>query len=378
MDRTTSDKEKAVRTDGGLYERMTRGAPLAVLLAAGLFVAYQLFWPLLPILQLIIIAMLLGLVLRVAVNKLKQLGAPPWLAVIIMLVGLGAFSALVALVMIPNLVREIQTLINDVPSYLESLRNLLQGIPYVPDLGELLDRLQSYLSQFLSQLTSWLPSFVSSLVWVLGGIVAAVFLAIYMAASPGPLVSGSLRLVPKDRREVAEEFIEILGERLRGWILGTLLVSLFVGVGAGLGLWSLGVPLALTFGVIAGVLNIVPYLGSTLGALLPALVALTISPVKALLVVLLFIILNQIEGNILQPNIMGRQVHAHPAMILISLLVLGVLLGPIVGALLAVPAAVFVGVLIEELTSKSPSLGDGEESEDEPEDKNAPDDSRAR
>lgn len=142
--------------------------------------------------------------------------------------------------------------------------------------------------------------------------------------------------------------------------MGTLLVSVFVSVGAGLGLWFLEVPLPLTLGVLAGVLNIVPYLGSTVGALLPALVALTISPVKALLVVRLFIILNQIEGNVLQPQVMGRQIDAHPATILVSLLVLGALLDQIVGALLAVPTAVFAGVLMNQLTSKKPFLGEEE------------------
>ena len=86
-------------------------------------------------------------------------------------------------------------------------------------------------------------------------------------------------------------------DRLRGWIVGTVIVSLFVGISGGVGLWIIGVPLYISIGLIRGMLNVVPYLGSTVGALLPALVALTISPIKALLVV----VLNQAEGYILQP-----------------------------------------------------------------------------
>ncbi len=339
--------------EGAWYKRLTRGAPLAVLLAAGLFVFYQLFPTLLPILELIVIAMLLALVFRTAVNRLEKLGAPPWLAVAILVAGVGAFGALLGLVVVPNLVREVQILINDAPSYLESLKNLIEGLPFAPDLSQIADRLQN----FVWQLTGQLPSLVTSLGWVLGGLVATVFLAVYMAASPGALIAGFLRLVPKDRRGGVRQFLDVLGERLRGWIVGTIIVSLFVGGGAGLGLWILGVPLPFTFGVLAGVLNVVPYLGTSVGALLPALVALTISPVKALLVVVLFTILNQIEGNVLQPLVMGREIRAHPAMILVSLLVLGVLLNPIIGALLAVPTAVFVGTLIDQLTAKEPPLG---------------------
>jgi predicted PurR-regulated permease PerM len=111
-----------------------------------------------------------------------------------------------------------------------------------------------------------------------------------------------------------------------------------------------GLPLPVTFGLLASVLNVVPYLGSTVGTLLPALVALTISPVKALLVVALFVILTQVEGNLLQPVVMERQASPHPAIVLIPLLILGMLLG-LVGVLLAVPAAVLSTTVLDKLSS---------------------------
>ena len=340
-------------------ERLTQGAPLAVLLAAGLFVGYQWFTILLPILQLIVLSMLLAVVLRTIVNGLERLGAPPWLAVAILLAGVGALGALIMFVLVPNVVREVQILINNGPSYLEALRSVLQSLPFIPDLSQITDRLQS----LLSQLTSQLPSLAANLASLLAELVAAVFLALYMATTPHALVSGTLRLVPEDRREPAREFVDTLGRRLQGWIIGTVLVALFIGTGAGLGLWVLGVPLPLTFGIIAGLLNVIPFLGSVVGGLLPALVALTISPTKALLVVALFIVLNQIEGNVLQPLIMGREVRLNPTTILISFLVLGTLLGYIIGALLAVPTAVFAGTLMDELTSREPSAEDKGSSE---------------
>ncbi len=131
-----------------------------------------------------------------------------------------------------------------------------------------------------------------------------------------------------------------------------MLVACFVGVMGGLGLWVLGIPLPLTFGILAGILNIIPLFGSILGGVLPTLLALTISPVKALAVVALFMVINQIEGNFLQPQIMGRRIHVPPAMILVSILVLGTLLGPIIGTLLAIPAAVVVVALVDHLTKK--------------------------
>lgn len=96
--------------------------------------------------------------------------------------------------------------------------------------------------------------------------------------------------------------------------------------------------------------------GSGVGTLGPGCpLALTISPTKALWVVALFVNLNQIEGNLLQPWIMGRQIRVPPAMILVSILVLGTLLGPIIGSLLAIPAAVLVVTLVDHLTTNGSS-----------------------
>ena len=332
--------------EGAWYERLARGAPLAVFVAAGLFVAYKL----LPILELVAIAMLIALILRTIVKGLEKRGAPTWLAVTTLVGVIMAFGAFLWLVVVPRVVREAQILISRAPEYLNSLERLASRVTFVPDLSQIVDRLQD----LLSQLTGSLPSLITSLASLAGAVVAILFLAIYLAARPGPLISGILRLAPREKRAAVRELIHTIEIRLRGWIAGTAIVSLFVGGGGGLGLWVLGVPLPLTFGLLAGVLNVVPYLGSTLGALLPALVALTISPVKALLVVVLFVALNQVEGNFLQPMVMGRTVQLHQATILIAFLAFGTLLG-IVGVLVAVPGAVVLATLMDVLSSEEPS-----------------------
>lgn len=348
---------KTAQGGRGISGRMTHGAPLAVLLAAGLFVVYRLFPILLPVLELIALAMLLSLILRTVVNGLENLGAPPWLAVVLMLTGLGAFLALLWLVVIPNVVREVQILISQLPQIVGSLERFARDLPVLPDPSQLAQRAQDLFSKYANPI----PSVLMSAATFIASVVVTIFLAVYLATNPGAYVSGLLRLVPRGRREGVREFIGHLGERLRGWIVGLILVATFVGTAGGVGLWLLGVPLALTFGIIAGFLNIIPYLGSILGGLLPALVALTVSPTKALLVVVLFVVINQVEGNFLQPVVMGRQIGVPEAMILISILILGVLLGPIIGALLAAPVAVLVAVLVDELTEREPSPDDHED-----------------
>ncbi len=334
--------EPEYRNESAWYERLTNGAPLSVLVAAGLFILYRL----LPVLELVAVAMLVALVLRTIVSGMERARMPTWMAGTALLIGLGAFVALLWLVVIPHVVQEARLLTAALPTYANALADLTDKIGLVPDRSELAGRLRD----LFSRLAGTLPSLATSLATLTGAIVAVLFMALYMSVDPGPLISGALRLVPRERRARAREVLRLIGIRLRGWIVGTTIVSLFIGGGGGLGLWILGAPLPIAFGLLAGVLNVVPYLGSTVGALLPALLALTISPIKALSVIVLFVILNQVEGNLLQPLVMGREVQLHPALVIFSFLIMGALLG-MVGLLLAVPAAVVVKTLVEELSS---------------------------
>jgi predicted PurR-regulated permease PerM len=202
-----------------------------VLLAVGLLIAYEA----LPALELIAVAMLIALVLRTAVQGLEKLGAGPWLSAIILL---GAFGAFVGLVVVPNLVREAQTLTSQAPQYINSLADLARSVSFIPDPSQLTDRLQN----LFSQLVGSLPSLATSIATLAGGVVATLFLALYMSVNPDPLVSGVLRLAPGDKRGEVEGFIRALEVRLRGWIVGMIIVALFIGGGGAWGSGSSGSP----------------------------------------------------------------------------------------------------------------------------------------
>ena len=335
-------------------ERLSHGAPLAAIILVVSAVSLLLIYELRPILELIAVAMLLALVLRTIVRGLDRARFPIWLSVIVLLLILGGLVALVWLVMIPRLLVEFRQLTSSGFGSLDSVAKLVNGLPLISSNAS---NLSQKLSGFVSGMTNSLPSIFYRAGEAIISLIAVVFLALYFAARPGTYIFGILRLVPRDRRPGVSEFIERIGTRLRGWIVGVGLVATFVGVGAGLGLWLLGVPLPLTFGLIAGVLNVIPFAGSIVGGALPVLLALTISPTKAIEVFFLYLILNQAEAHILQPQIMGREVKISTAMVIVAFLVLGSLLGPIIGAFLAVPATVVISVVMDELVEKKPSLG---------------------
>src|SRR5690606_15715576 len=134
-----------------------------------------------------------------------------------------------------------------------------------------------------------------------------------------------------------------VGGYLRGQLLITALLGLFIWIG----LTIIGVPLATAIAFIAAVFNLVPYLGPVVGALPAVLLGLTVSPLTSLLAIGVFVIANQIEGNLLSPLVLSRSTNLHPLTVLIVIMA-GLGMFGLVGALLAVPTAAFAKVILDD------------------------------
>lgn len=331
------------------WGQLTRGAPLAVFVAAGLYIIYRL----LPVLELVALAALVAIIFRTTLRWFQNLVKVTWLAVLILVGIVVAFMLFLSLVVIPSLFQEAQTLSLALPDYLNSLirlsRRLHNNTSFIPDLSQGLEQLKSVLNRILSFLPALLRNTIDASIETL----ATLILALYMAYNPNSLIKGMLRLAPRQEHWRIKKLLQSIQVRLEGWIFGTGLGMLIIGGGAAIGLWILGIPLALSFGILAGVLEVIPYFGSIVGTLLPALVALTISPVKALFVIVFFLVLNQVDVHLIQPVVMGQRVHLHPVVVILAFLCLGKLLG-FVGLIIAVPAAAILMTIIDELAPKEP------------------------
>jgi predicted PurR-regulated permease PerM len=325
------------------WSRLTRGAPLAVMLVALLYILYQL----LPVLELIVIAALIALVLLTLLRFLQRLVKSQDVSVLLLIGLIIGFGVLLTTVVIPNVTSEVQNLLTTLPSYLNRLtgdvEQLRRKFTFIPDISLSLIQLRN----FINQLLGGVPIFLGQAFNFTLELVATVILALYMAYDPKSLVNGILRLVPRRHHQRFTRVLKACQVRLRGWIFGTGIAMIFLGTGAALGLWILGVPSAFAFGIIAGLFEIIPYFGSIVGTFLPALVALSISPIKLVFVLILFLVLNQIDAHIVQPLVMGQQVNIHPVMVIVTFLIMGKLFG-LIGVLLAVPAAAIIVTLIDE------------------------------
>lgn len=184
---------------------------------------------------------------------------------------------------------------------------------------------------------------VSSLLGAIGGLVLVLFIAMYVAAEPGLYKAGILHLVPHRSRDRAKEVVDTLAVTLRQWLVARLIAMVLIGALTGGALALLNVRGAAALGVLAGLLEFVPFFGPIVSAI-PALgIALLDSPQKALYVLILYLVMQQLEGNVITPLLLERRLDIPPVLTVVTVAALGVVFG-VIGMLIAEPllAAVLV------------------------------------
>ena len=191
---------------------------------------------------------------------------------------------------------------------------------------------------------------------VLAAIVIIVFTAVYLAITPDLYCRGLIRLLAIDYRERGWQVLRELGQALRLWLLGRVIDMIVVIVLTFAGLTLLDMPLAFLLALIAGLLNFIPYIGAVVGAVPAVIVAFGQGPMQALWVVLLFTVIQTIEGYLLVPFIQQRTVQLPPALLIFSQTVFGTLFG-LLGLLLA-PALMVVIMLLVQAIYLHDVLGD--------------------
>jgi predicted PurR-regulated permease PerM len=171
---------------------------------------------------------------------------------------------------------------------------------------------------------------------------------LYLAADPRLYTSGLLSLVPSKRRPRVREVLTQLGSTLRRWLVGRLVLMVVNAALTWLGLSLLGVPLALTLGLLAGLLNFVPNVGPVVAGVPAVLIALTQSPEQALYVLLLYVVLQSVDGYVFTPLVQKRTVELPPALTITAQVLFGVLLGA-AGVVLATPLTAAALVIVRML-----------------------------
>ncbi len=280
------------------------------------------------------------------VSKLTGL-RPVWSLVLSLLL-LAGLLALGAALLAPRLVEQFTELGHRLPAAFDTLQQRVQQSPlrsYLPQSKPLSSQLEGSIGKIAANFAALFKVSVGAVT----GFFVILFLGIYLAAAPQAYVGGLVRLFPLGRRPRAREVLDKVGATLGHWLLGQMVSMVVVGTLIAVGLTALGVPLGLALGVIAGLLNFVPIVGSLLSALPAVLLAFLVSPVHPLYVVGLYVLVNAgIESHIIVPLVQRYAVKLPPAVAVVALYLMAELFG-FLGILLAIPAAATVLVLVKSL-----------------------------
>ncbi|MHB1223844.1 MAG: AI-2E family transporter [Gemmatimonadaceae bacterium] len=268
-------------------------------------------------------------------------------------------------VLVPPIVQQTQALVRVLPEYITSWETRLEAsltrLPGIADsLGSGEHRL---LGAAWQQVGLYFENLVPKLVSVLHGAInvfAVIVMGIYLALYPGVYREWLIALFHPVHRDLVRDVLSDLGDTLRRWIVGQLLAMTILAALTAIGLYLLGVPYWLTFGVFTGVVAIVPFFGTLVSTLLPALFVLDgpAGGTQALLVILLGVVIHLLESNLVAPLIMARNVELPPVLTIVAVLIFGKLLG-ITGLLVAVPALAVLMVVVRRILINRIYVGQG-------------------
>lgn len=284
-------------------------------------------------------------------HKVKRI----WGVALLFIVLIGLLGGLIGIA-VPALQEQVVSLIESFPSFVESISNMVMGwienIPasdsfdqFIQSIEDWLGQLPQNIAQFLRNGVSGLSSVVSGLTNVVVTLVTAPIVLFFLLKDADRFFNGLLGIAPPKWRTGLIRVASEINSQVGSYIKGQLIIASSIGVMMYIGFLIIGLDYSGILAVVAGFTSIIPYLGPTL-AFVPALIiALIDSWLMVLKLIIVWIVVQFIDGNLIEPNVMGRQLNVHPLTIIIVLLVMGDLLG-IFGLIFGVPIYAILKVIV--------------------------------
>lgn len=326
-----------------------RSVLIVVAVVLSLYLIVQLRTPL----TWIIIAAFIAVPLATLVAKLQEY-MPRWAAILLVYLGLILTPFALGAVLVPPLVEEGNTLVNNVPGYAQDITKFVQENERLRQLEADYD-VTTKLEEEAEKLPNRIGDAATILQDVGFGIVSSLFailtilvLSVFMVSSGPTWIRRVIELQPPARAEQLDRVLRRIGAAVGGYFAGALAVAVVAGVANYIAMKVLGVPFAGPLAVMAGLASLIPMVGATIAAVLIGIVTLfTDFPTTTIIWAVWAIVYQQFENHLIQPQIQKRTVNVSPFVTIVAVLLGGTLLG-ILGALLAIPIAASVQILIQE------------------------------
>ncbi len=301
----------------------------------------------------LVISIIITYVLRPIVDALSARKVPRSMSILLIYVVMAAAVAVAIINIAPMVLQQATGFIRQLPAYVGMFDSLLDHMSFAARVLPNGVRLgiEKALGSAEVSLITWFSSALVGVKDVLGGLVSALvvpFLVFYLLKDYRFFTNLVVRLFKRDSRPTVERILEGIDESLGRYVRGQLLVMVIVGVAVFIGLLIVRMQNALLLSIIVGLTNIIPYIGPFLGAAPALFMALGISKAMLIKVLLVNLIVQQLEGNVFSPWIMGKTMNLHPLLILLAVMLAGEI-GGVAGFVLAVPIVAVIKVIVEQV-----------------------------
>jgi predicted PurR-regulated permease PerM len=316
----------------------------AVVLVAALFAARQ-------ALTLIYISALIAMGFSPIVRVLERpRRVPRWLAILVIYLAIVALLVLLALLIIPPLVAQTAALWARLPIEFNRFQSFLIQHKLMVHRVTLEEAVQNAPSGTGGNAVGTVLVAISSVIGGMFGLITILILSFYFLIEAQTMFEYVIRFVPAGRRADVSTVARQAVEKVSAWLRAQFLLAGVMGLSAAIGLWLMGVPYVYVIALIAAVGETIPIIGPVIGGITAVAVALSVSTRLALMVGAYFFVLHQLEANVLVPKIMERRVGVSPVVVIVALLIGGELWG-LIGAILAIPTAAILSVIVEEIAA---------------------------
>jgi putative permease len=307
------------------------------------------------VLLLFAIVFLLAMVLNPIVVWLQRHRFPRGLAVALVILGLLVVAATVVLFAIPPLARQVNSLVQNAPHVWDGIRARMDALgEKYPAVRDALPQTDEIVSKMAAAAGTVGNVLLRSTIGFVGGLLSAVLailLLIFVLTNPEPIVAFYLALAPGRFHDQAKRTLSRLAHQMVMWARGVAINGAITGISIGVLLWLIGVQPALMFGAFAFLGEFLPNIGAWFVAIPILFVALSLGATKFWLACGVIVLVYQVELNFLVPFVLGKEMRLHPANILFFTIAMATSFG-ILGAILALPAAALVQIVIDEFYIK--------------------------
>ena len=330
---------------------MTNRTVVRVILVAVAVVASLYFlWMIRSVLGMLFIAIFLAVALGPAVEFFVRRKVKRGVAILITYVLLLSVVFGLGLLVVPPIVNGVNDFVDNVPSYVQDLRDSKTFRDYddkyniTPKLDEQAKKLPSH----LSDAASGLRTVTVGVFGVVVQLVTILVMTFFLLLDGRRMLSWAFRELGPERGKRLEKIGEDVYRAVGGYVAGNLLISVIAGVISYLVMLALGIPFAVPLAVLVAFFDLIPLVGSTIAGAVIAIVAAIVGfPTTLIIWVIFLVVYQQVENNVIQPIVYRRTVAIHPLIVLVAVLIGGSLLG-VLGALLSIPVAATVQILVKE------------------------------